>query len=109
MDAVARDIKKKERRFKIQRRVMDGGTCEATPYQLAGHIAGGVAIPLHNYHNQGKSRIGAEAVAFADVENAIRFLTALGMRLDEFDSTTEELKSRIDSGWVKYGSKLRRA
>jgi hypothetical protein len=31
------------------------------------------------------------------------------MRLDEFDSTTEELKSRIDSGWVKYGSKLRRA
>jgi putative aminopeptidase FrvX len=109
MDAVARDIKKKDRRFKIQRRVMDGGTCEATPYQLAGHVAGGVAIPLHNYHNQGKSRIGAEAVAFADVENAIRFLTALAMRLDEFDSTTEELKSRIDSGWAKYGSKLRRA
>ena len=109
MDAVAREAKKKERRFQFQRRVMDGGTCEATPYQLAGHIAGGVAIPLHNYHNQGKSRIGPEAVALADVENAIRLLTELAVRMDGFDAATEELKSRIESGWEKYGARLGRA
>jgi len=48
MDKVARELQKKDRRFRFQRRVMDGGTCEATPYQLAGYVAGGVAIPFHN-------------------------------------------------------------
>lgn len=107
MDVIARDLRRKDRRFRSQRRVMDGGTCEATPYQLAGHIAGGVAIPLHNYHNQGKSRIGAEAVAVRDVENAVELLTELSARIGEFDQATIELKSRIESGWEKYGERLR--
>ncbi|HKA34222.1 MAG TPA: hypothetical protein VKH64_13460 [Candidatus Binatia bacterium] len=106
MDTIAHDLAKKERRFRFQRRVMDGGTCEATPYQLAGHISGGVAIPLHNYHNQGKSRIGAEAVAIADVENAVRLLVELAARLDEFDRATQDVKNRIESGWEKYGGRL---
>ncbi len=106
MDAVARDLAQKERRFHFQRRVMDGGTCEATPFQLAGHISGGVAIPLHNYHNQGKSRIGAEAVAVADVENATRLLVELCGRLHEFDRAAEDVKKRIESGWEKYGGRL---
>jgi putative aminopeptidase FrvX len=109
MDAVARDLAEADRRFRFQRRVMDGGTCEATPYQLAGHKAGGVAIPLHNYHNQGKSRIGAEAVAIRDVEGAIGLLTELASRMNQFDKTTEELKKRIESGWEKYGERLRGA
>jgi hypothetical protein len=87
---------------------MDGGTCEATPYQLAGHIAGGVAIPLHNYHNQGKTRIGAEAVAIRDVEAAVDLLTELSRRIGDFDSVGEELKKRIESGWEKSGERLRR-
>ncbi|HTM07414.1 MAG TPA: hypothetical protein VL754_03395 [Verrucomicrobiae bacterium] len=107
MDAMARDLRRKERRFRSQRRVMDGGTCEATPYQLAGHIVGGVAIPLHNYHNQGKSRIGAEAVAVRDVENAVELLTELSARIGEFNQSTAEVKSRIESGWEKYGERLR--
>lgn len=38
---------------KFQRRVMDGGTCEAT-VAVANHIpAIGISIPLGNYHNQG--------------------------------------------------------
>ncbi len=109
MDAVARDLARKERRFRFQRRVMDGGTCEATPYQLAGHITGGVAIPLHNYHNQGKTRIGAEAVAIADVENAVRLLVELSARLGDFDQATKDVKTRIESGWEKYGDRLRDA
>jgi hypothetical protein len=87
---------------------MDGGTCEATPYQLAGHIAGGVAIPLHNYHNQGKSRIGAEAVALRDVEAAVDLLTELARRLRDFDASGEEVKKRIESGWEQHGDRLRR-
>jgi len=108
MDAGAGDLAQRDRRFRFQRRVMDGGTCEATPYQLAGHIAGGVAIPLHNYHNQGKTRIGAEAVAIRDVEAAVDLLTELSRRIGDFDSVGEELKKRIESGWEKSGERLRR-
>lgn len=107
MDRVARELQKKERRFRSQRRVMDGGTCEATPYQLAGYVAGGIAIPLFNYHNQGKTKVGAEAVHLRDVEGAVRFLFELARRIEDFDAATEETRARIESGWEKYGTRLK--
>jgi putative aminopeptidase FrvX len=106
MESAARDLQKKDRRFKYQRRVMDGGTCEATPYQLNGYVAAGIAIPLHNYHNQGRTLIGAEAVHIRDVEGAIRFLVELATRAD-WDSAPEALRTRLDGGFNKYGSRLK--
>ncbi|MGH7765999.1 MAG: hypothetical protein ACREQP_00975 [Candidatus Binatia bacterium] len=106
MDQVARDLQRQNRRFRFQRRVMDGGTCEATPYRINGYIAGGIAIPLHNYHNQGKTRIGAEAVHLKDVEGAVRFLLELARRIDDFAVAAEEVRARIESGWEKYGARL---
>ena len=106
MDQAARELQKKDRRFRYQRRVMDGGTCEATPYQLQGHVAGGVAIPLSNYHNQGKKRIGPEAVHIGDVEGAIKLLHEMAQRAQDFDAATEGLRQRIESGWEKYGPRL---
>lgn len=38
---------------KHQRRLMDGGTCEATAATVYGLTAIGISIPLGNYHNQG--------------------------------------------------------
>lgn len=38
---------------KHQRRIMDGGTCEATAATVYGLTAIGISIPLGNYHNQG--------------------------------------------------------
>lgn len=35
-----------------QRRVMDGGTCEATAAQVYGLKTVGISVPLGNYHNQ---------------------------------------------------------
>ncbi len=35
-----------------QKRVMDGGTCEATAAVCAGMTAIGISVPLGNYHNQ---------------------------------------------------------
>ncbi|OGQ84798.1 MAG: hypothetical protein A3F90_08270 [Deltaproteobacteria bacterium RIFCSPLOWO2_12_FULL_60_19] len=106
MDRVARELQKGDKSFRFQRRVMDGGTCEATPYQLSGHVSGGVAIPLRNYHNQGTTRIGAEGVHIKDVEGAVRFLVEMAIRPEDFESATEELRRRIESGWVKYGGRL---
>lgn len=36
-----------------QRRIMDGGTCEATAATVFGLPAIGISVPLGNYHNQG--------------------------------------------------------
>jgi len=35
-----------------QRRVMDGGTCEATAATVFGYPCVGISVPLGNYHNQ---------------------------------------------------------
>ena len=107
MDYVARELQKKDRRFIYQRRVMDGGTCEATPYQLQGHVAGGIAVPLHNYHNQGKKRFGPEAVHLRDVEGAVRFLVEMVARIGDFAVPTEELRRRLESEWQKLGPRLK--
>lgn len=106
LDHVAREIKRKEPAFLYQRRVMDGGTCEATPYQLKGHITGGLAIPLFNYHNQGRKRIGPEAVHLRDVERTVRFLVEAAAREAEFCLPQEELLSRWEKGWRAYHQRL---
>ena len=107
MDYVAREMLKKDRSFAYQRRVMDGGTCEATPYQLRGYVTGGIAVPLHNYHNQGRKRIGPEAVDLRDVEGAIKFLVEMAARMDEFERPMEEIVERFEMTWRKYGNRLK--
>jgi endoglucanase len=106
MDHVAREMKRKEPEFVYQRRLMDGGTCEATPYQWNGHVAGGIAIPLHNYHNQGRGGIGPEAVHLGDVERTVRFLVEAAAREAEFQLPKEELLSRWERVWLEYGHRL---
>lgn len=106
MDYVARETQKRDRRFLYQRRVMDGGTCEATPYQLRGHVTGGIAIPLHNYHNQGRKRIGPEAVHLKDVEGAVRLLVEMVLRMEEFELPTRETLTRMADTWERYGPRL---
>lgn len=108
MDYVAAELKKKEATFAFQRRVMDGGTCEATPYTLGGHMAGGIAVPLHNYHNQGKRRIGVEGVHLRDVEGAAKLLVEMTTRIDEFPGPAKRVLERFEGTWKKYGPRLRR-
>jgi len=106
LDYVARETKRKDPEFLYQRRVMDGGTCEATPYQLNGHVTGGIAIPLFNYHNQGRGRIGPEAVHLRDVERSVRFLVEAAARVAEFHLPQKELLSRWEKGWLEHHHRL---
>ena len=48
-------LAKASSRFKYQRRVMDGGTCEATAFGVAGFQVAGISTPLKNYHNMSPS------------------------------------------------------
>ncbi|MHB8742522.1 MAG: hypothetical protein ACYC9L_05290 [Sulfuricaulis sp.] len=50
---VLTDVARKTLAKKHQRRIMDGGTCEATAAIAYGFPAIGLSVPLGNYHNEG--------------------------------------------------------
>jgi len=81
MQERAAELARKDKTFKFQRRVMDGGTCEATAFNCYGFRAAGLSTPLENYHNQdygrGTSRPKPEAVAKADVERLSKLIRHL--------------------------------
>jgi len=84
--------------FRYQRRLMDGGTCEATAFCSAGYRASGLALPLGNYHNQAFARkkpcIGPEHVLATDFEAEVRLLIQLagyGSKLSHLEAATSRM------------------
>jgi len=51
LTALLHDCAEKKLAKKYQRRIMDGGTCEATAAICYGFASAGVSVPLGNYHN----------------------------------------------------------
>ncbi|MEE2659112.1 MAG: hypothetical protein VX733_11450 [Candidatus Latescibacterota bacterium] len=62
----------------LQRKLMDAGACEATVLARAGLRVGAVALPLDNYHNQGRHDLQPEAVNIDDAVGLVRILFYLG-------------------------------
>jgi endoglucanase len=67
-----------------QRRLMDGGACEATAFCAAGFRASGVAVPLGGYHNasDGEPGIVPETVMVDDYLAEVQLLTSLAHNPD---------------------------
>ena len=87
--------------FKWQRKLMPGGTCEASAYQALGHTATCVCLPLGNYHNMNDDtgRIDHEVIHLDDFHGFVHLLIALGHTLDNPDATpplTTRLASLFD-------------
>lgn len=90
--------------FAFQRRLMDGGVCEATAFCAAGYRAGGLALPLVNYHNMkgldgGRAEIGPETIRVSDFVSEVKLLlrlAACGPRLVQLERETE--------GWIGPGA-----
>src|SRR4029453_12836536 len=55
-------------------RLMPGGTCEATVYDVYGFTAASICVALGNYHNMdtAKRRIGPEFIDVADWRNMVK-------------------------------------
>jgi putative aminopeptidase FrvX len=77
-EAAARSWQATHPRFKFQRRLMDGGACEATAFGLAGYKCICMAFPLGNYHNIGPRGVGAEFINEGDFVGGVELLTAFG-------------------------------
>lgn len=87
---VAESIAGEDGRFVWQRKLMPGGTCEATPYVAFGHAATCLCLPLGNYHNMapagrvgGRERIAAERISLSDFDGLVRLLLGVAQRLDD--------------------------
>jgi len=75
-----------------QRKLMAGGSCEATAFCAYGYKASGLCIPLGNYHNmmdidgvlagRRKARLGPERVALSDFHGLVELLVVSAEMLD---------------------------
>ncbi len=86
----------RQRGIVFRRRLMDGGSCEATAFGAFGYPATGVCIPLGNYHNMADTdgergpRLAPEVIDLADFDGLVRLLAAAAGGIDEVSSDLEE-------------------
>ena len=81
--------------FRWQRKLMPGGTCEATAFSTYGYRATCLCLPLGNYHNMvdidgvlagaRPARVGPEFISVADFHGLVEMLVACAERLDAPD------------------------
>lgn len=113
---IAQHVQQNDPAFQYQRKLMPGGTCEATVYQTLGYTATCLCLPLGNYHNmcpeqektekrrpkrvkastRPKACIGSEVIAIADYHGLIRLLVKTARCLDD-KQASPGLKTRLDT------------
>ena len=94
---IAQDLAAADRRFKYQRRLMDGGACESSAYCTLGYDATGLCVALGNHHNVDRKRkkIAPEYVDLDDFDNTIKWFVALTRSPHPYTSRDETLRSRL--------------
>ena len=85
------------REFRYQRKLMDGGTTEATSYDLYGYETGAVCIALGNYHNAGpRGRIAAETVHLGDLDALVRLFARMMATAPRYERYLPAMRRRYD-------------
>ena len=82
---LAAGLAKQDASFKWQRKLMPGGTCEASAFHALGYTATCCCLPLGHYHNMDTQakQIGLEHIALSDYHGLIRLLVAVGQGLGQ--------------------------
>lgn len=96
----AAELAARDKAFHYQRRVMDGGTCEASAFNMYGFQVAGISTPLKNYHNipPYSPRPEPEAVSVSDVEGLARLSAHLMKSHRSTDART--LESKVFKNYV---------
>lgn len=96
--------------FVYQQKLMDGGTCEATWFVLAGYPTAGISIPLGNYHNMNfvddDPAVRPEYVACDDLYNAGRLAAATAAGVGGRAAAVNKLKRRLADDAAQYNDLL---
>lgn len=103
---LAQTMAERERGFQFQKRIMDGGTCEATSFQAGGYRASGVVCPLGNYHNEAAAGIGREYIRTSDFLGMTRFLDAVCRRIGEWPGWLSSQRDYAMEAYRSYGRRL---
>jgi putative aminopeptidase FrvX len=95
---IAQAIGAADNTFKYQRKLMPGGTCEASAYQAYGYTATCVCLPLGNYHNMDEQtvRIASEVIDVEDFHGLVTLLAKIPVMLDDPEKSPM-LRTRLDA------------
>ena len=86
-DLAAEDRAARAAPFRWQRKLMDGGTTEATAYDLMGYETGAACVALGNYHNAGPAgRVAAETVHLGDIDGLARLFERMARDTRRLDA-----------------------
>ncbi len=89
----------------VQRCLMSGGTCEATPFRLYGIRCGALCIALGNYHNCAPDCvIDSEYVSLSDLEGLVALCTQLVVRAAVLPDPDAALRTRLENNVLQYQS-----
>ncbi len=94
---VAQEIAKQDKRFRFQRKLMDGGTCEASAYCALGYEATGVCLSLGNYHNVDtkRKRLAPEYIDLRDYDTAIKLFVGLARTALRYKGHDDQLAGKL--------------
>ena len=92
--------------FAAQRRLMSGGTCEATAFGLYGYATTGIALPLGNYHNvTDDMTLAPEYIHRADLEGAAALVLASVQRAGA--PAVDGYRERLERIALRWGPRLK--
>jgi endoglucanase len=99
----AEALTKRDKRFKYQRALMPGGTCEATVYDIYGFTAASICVALGNYHNMDKQRkrIGPEYIDLDDWTSMVKLFVQVARNGHEYEPGHKALKRRVEKRFAK--------
>jgi putative aminopeptidase FrvX len=105
----AQRCRQRESAFRVQRCLMDGGSCEATAFGGFGYRAGGLCLALGNYHNIGRNvRPRAEYVSVSDLEQLVKLTVAASTEWRGSAGGNDVLRQQLLSMSRKARRKLKR-
>jgi len=106
---VATELAARDRAFKFQRKLMDGGTCESSAYCALGYEATGICLALGNYHNVDarRKRIAPEYIDLDDYASAVKWFIALAGSPHRYRGRDEILDRKLDEIRRYYRTLLR--
>lgn len=112
IESVAMARKKKVKGFDYQRRLMPGGTCEATAFQALGWPSGAMCVALGNYHNMtDRGGIDAEFIDRRDLLAMAEWMADLATREGSPEKEAHALRRQMEerlNGWCPVLSGTRR-
>jgi putative aminopeptidase FrvX len=101
-------LTKRDRRFKHQRALMPGGTCEATVYDVYGFTAASICVALGNYHNMdsAKKQIGPEFIEVTDWKNMVKLFVQIAKNGHRYEPGHAALRKRLEKRFSKWKRRL---